>query len=152
MNRLAVGDADGLVALADKKDANHNKAQKVSEWLLKKGYQIVFPNTAILEAITALKRAKNLPDKAHLINRQYQAGAFLIEFVNEEIQQRASLRFEKTISKKNTIFDAIVVETAVELGADYIFSFDGWYSKQGFKLAEVLEKQGHKTVFKYNKL
>ncbi len=136
-NKIAVGDADGLIALADEKDANHNKAQKVSEWLLTKGYQVVFPNTAILEAITALKRAKNLPEKAHLINRQYQTGAFLIEFINEEIQRRASQRFETTISKKNTIFDAVVAETAIELNADYIFSFDSWYSKEGFKLAKM---------------
>ena len=135
MNKLAIGDADGLVALADEKDANHDRAQRVSKWLLDKGYEIIFPNTAILEAITALKRAKNLPEKAHLINRQYKAGAFLVEFINEEIQRRASSRFEKTVSKKNTIFDAIVIEVAVELQADYIFSFDGWYPKEGFKLA-----------------
>lgn len=134
MSNLAIGDADGLVALADEKDANHNKAQRVSKWLLDRGYEIIFPNTAILEAITALKRAKNLPEKAHLINRQYQAGAFLVEFVNEETQRRASTRFETTVSKKNTIFDAVVAEVAVELKADYIFSFDGWYAKEGFHL------------------
>jgi predicted nucleic acid-binding protein len=137
MTKLVVGDADALVALADEKDANHEKAQKIGEWLLSGNYEIVFPNTAILEAITALKRAKNLPDKAQLINKQYQAGAFLVEFVNEEIQQRASIRFDKTHSKKNTIFDAVVAETAIELKADYIFSFDKWYTKEGFNLVEV---------------
>src|SRR5476649_1377964 len=131
MNKLAIGDADGLVALADEADANHSKAQRVSKRLLDEGYEVIFPNTAILEAITALKRAKNLPEKAHLVNRQYQVGAFLVEFVNEKIQQRASRRFETTISKQNTIFDAIVAETAVELKADYIFSFDRWYLKEG---------------------
>ena len=140
MSKLVVGDADVLVALADQKDSNYNKAQKISRWLRAGAYEVVFPNTAILEAITALKRAKNLPEKAHLINRQYQAGAFLIKFVNPDIQLRASLRFEKTISKKNTIFDAIVVETAVEIEADYIFSFDRWYSKEGFKLVEVTKE------------
>lgn len=134
MNKVAVGDADILVALADEKDANHTKAQKMSNWLLDRGYEIVFPNTAILEAITALKRAKDLPEKAHLINRQYQAGAFLVEFVSEEIQRKASIRFEKTISKKNTIFDAIVAEVAVHLKAEYICSFDSWYLKEGFYL------------------
>ena len=133
-NKIAVGDADALIALADEKDANYAKAKKASAWLLTKGYQIVFPNTAILEAITALKRGKNLPEKAHLINRQYQAGAFLVEFVTKEIQNRASERFEGAGSKKNTIFDAIIAETAVELRAKYIFSFDSWYPKEGFPL------------------
>ena len=124
MSKLVVGDADALVALADGKDANHKKAIRISDWLLKKGYEVIFPNTAILEAITALKRGKNLPEKAHILNRQYQDGVFSVEFVTEEIQDRASQRFEKTISKKNTIFDAVVAETAIELNADAIFSFD----------------------------
>src|SRR6266404_4691027 len=131
-NKIAVGDADSLIALAYKEDANHIRAKKSGEWLLSKGYEIIYPNTAILEAITALKRALGLVDEAHLINRQYQAGAFLVEFVSEKIQQQASRRFETTISKKNTIFDAVVAETAVELKAEYIFSFDNWYLKEGF--------------------
>ena len=137
MSKFVVGDADALVALADQKDANHNKALKTSEWLRARAYEVLFPNTAILEAITALKRAKNLPQKAHLINKQYQAEAFLVKFVDAEIQLRASIRFENTVSKKNTIFDAIVAETAIEIEADYIFSFDKWYLKEGFKLAKA---------------
>ncbi len=136
-NKIAVGDADSLVALAYKDDANHTRAQKTGEWLLSLGYEIIYPNTAILEAITALKRSLDLVDEAHLINRQYQAVAFTVEFVDVQIQRRASQRFEKTNSKKNTIFDAIVMETAAKLGADYIFSFDSWYPKEGFILAEV---------------
>lgn len=138
--KIVIGDADSLVALAYQGDANHSRAIKINKWLLSKGYEIVYPNTAILEAITALKRSLNLVDEAHVINRQYQAGAFLVKFVNADIQLRASERFGKTISKKNTIFDAIVAETAVEIEADYIFSFDRWYSKEGFRLVEVAKE------------
>ena len=134
-HKIVVGDADSLIALAYKDDANHAKAKKVGAWLISKGYEVIYPNTAILEAITALKRSMSLVDEAHLINSQYQAGAFLIEFVSEKVQQGASVRFEKAISKKNTIFDAVVAEVAVELEAEYIFSFDSWYVKEGFRLA-----------------
>jgi len=137
VSKVAVGDADSLIALAYKDDANHLRARKTSEWLLATGYEIIYPNTAILETITTLKRALNLPDKAALINKHYQQGAFAIQYVDEKIQLSASQRFSLTISKKNTIFDAVVAETAAELGADYIFSFDGWYSKEGFNLAEA---------------
>lgn len=140
MSKIAVGDADSLIALAYRNDINHVRAQKTSVWLQSRGYEVIYPNTAILEAITALKRSLNLVDEAHLINRQYQAGAFSIEFIDEAIQLRASQRFSHTKSKKNTIFDAVVAETAVELGADYIFSFDSWYPKEGFDLAEVPEE------------
>ncbi len=134
-HKIVVGDADGLIALAYKDDANHTRAKNTTAWLMRNKYEIVYPNTAILESITALKRALNLDSEARLINNQYRSGAFLVEYINAEIQRRASLRFEPTVSKKNTIFDAIVVETAVELKADYIFSFDNWYPKEGFKLA-----------------
>ncbi len=135
MSNIAVGDADGLVALADEKDGNHQKAKKVSEWLLDNDFEVIYPNTAILEAITALKRAKNLLEKAHLINRQYQSGAFTVEFIDEVTQQQASIRFEKTISKKNTIFDCVVIETAIKFNTKVIFSFDDFFIKQEFQLA-----------------
>lgn len=135
MTKIAVGDADALVALADEKDSNHQKAEKVSQWLLNQGYEVIYPNTAILEAITALKRGKNLPEKAHLINNGYLNGAFAVEFISENIQSKASKRFEKTVSKKNIIFDCVVIETAIKLDTKIIFSFDEFFTKQGFKLA-----------------
>lgn len=134
-SKIAVGDADSLVALVDEKDANYQKALRASGWLLSNGFEVVYPNTAILEAITALKRGKNLPEKAHLINRQYQDGAFAVEFIDEVIQRQASIRFEKTVSKKNTIFDCIVIETAIKFNTKVIFSFDNFFTKQEFQLA-----------------
>lgn len=136
MNNIIIGDADSLVALADKDDANHQKAERISEWLLLKGFQVIYPNTAILEAITALSRAKNLPDKAKLISNGYRKGLFSVEYVTWDIQARAGEIFEtKSHSKKNTVFDAIVAATAQTLKTNLIFSFDGWYIKLGFKLA-----------------
>ena len=139
MNKIAVGDADSLIALAYKDDANHARAKRISAWLLSVGYDIIYPNTAILEAITALRRALNLPDKAELINKHYQGGAFMVEYIDEKIQRRASQRFSRTNSKKNTIFDAVVAETAALFEADYIFSFDNWYPREGFDLAKIPE-------------
>ena len=133
-NKIVVGDADSLIALIFKEDANHIRAKEAIDWFLSEQYGIIYPNTAILEAIVALKRSLNLVSEAHLLNEQYLKGDFLVEFINEEIQRKASLRFEKTVSKKNTIFDCLVVEIALDLKADYIFSFDKWYIKEGFNL------------------
>lgn len=139
MSNIVVGDTDSLVALADNNDANHKKAIRISEQLISEDFQIIYPNTAILEAITVLSRTKNLPEKAKLINKQYLKKSFTVEYVNLEIQTRAAEIFEtKSQSKKNTIFDAIVAATARKLEADLIFSFDEWYPKLGFKLATTL--------------
>lgn len=135
MDNIVVGDSDGLIALASRDDFNHQKAVKISTKLARLGKKVYFPNTVIIETITTLKRAKNLPDKAHLINRQYQQGAFNIIYVDQEIQSKASFLFEKAISKQNTFFDAIVATCAEYIGADAIFSFDKWYPKLGYKLA-----------------
>lgn len=133
---IVVGDADSLIALAYKDDAHHKKARQISDRLLAGGYKIIYPNTAILEAITTLKRALNLSEKAIFVNKQYQEGAFNVKYVDEDIQIIASRIFDQTNSKKNTIFDAIVAATAKELDADGIFSFDLWYPKLGFKLVD----------------
>lgn len=137
MNKFIVGDADSLIALAYKDDINHQKARNLAQEILVKGYQIIYPNTAVLEAITTLKRALSLPDKAHLLARQYLQGAFIVEYVDENLQREATNLFDqKAQSKKNTIFDAIVATVAKKTDADAIFSFDEWYSKLGFSSLE----------------
>ncbi|MBI2330446.1 hypothetical protein HYU94_03570 [Candidatus Daviesbacteria bacterium] len=135
MSKIAVGDADSLIALSYRKDANHMKAKKVSEWLARNGFMVVYPNTAILEAITTFKRVLTLSNEAQLLNKQYLSGLFTVEYINGQIQFGASQRFSQFVSKKNTIFDAVVAETASWFGTEYIFSFDSLYPKLGFKLA-----------------
>ena len=105
------------------------------------GITVVFPNTAILEAITALKRSLNKPKEAHFINQQYLQGAYEVEYIDSETQKRAGVIFEKkAVSKKNTIFDAVVAATAEKLATNTIFSFDEWYSKLGFSSVGELSK------------
>lgn len=139
MNKIIVADADALIALAVEKDPHHKNAMLIMDMLTRKTYPIVFPFTVFPEAITTLKRALNMPEKAHLLNRQLGEGVFQIVYPDKDIMNLACKLFEKTVSKKNTLFDAIVLATAKNLHADAIFSFDSWYSKQGFDLIEVGE-------------
>lgn len=140
MNKVVVGDADALIALVLENDPHHKKAIAIVHMLRKQAYTIIFPFSVFPEAITTLKRALNQPQKAHILNRQLKEGIFQIEYPDQEVMIRATTIFEKAVSKKNTLFDAIVAATAEKLEADYIFSFDGWYSKEGFTLIEVLEE------------
>ena len=135
LGKLLVGDADSLIALVFKGDANNPKAEDISRMIAAEGYDLIYPVTALTEAITTLKRSMSLTREAHFLNSQYQKGVFNVQYVDEEIVLSASKIFEKTVSKKNTIFDAIVAATAEKLEADAIFSFDDWYPKLGFKLA-----------------
>ena len=136
--KIAISDADSLIALVHQDDVNHDKAVTISKALSEQGITVIFPNTALIEAITALKRALNLPDKSEFVNKEYQKGAFVVEYINEDIQMLSSKFYEKAVSKRNTAFDAVVAACAEKLEADVIFSFDDWYQKLGFKLAEEL--------------
>lgn len=130
-----VADADALVALLLEEDPHHDKAVSISRMLIKLEATIIYPVTVFPETITYLKRSLNQTEKAHLLNRQYLAGDFQVEYIDEEIMKRASQIFNKAVSKQNTLFDAIVAACAEKLEAEYIFSFDSWYPKLGFKLA-----------------
>ncbi|MBI2599658.1 PIN domain-containing protein [Candidatus Daviesbacteria bacterium] len=137
MSKIVVADADALIALSLEQDPHHNKAVAINRKLMKQETVIIFPVTVFPEVVTTLKRAFNQPKKAHFINKQYLEGNFQVEYINEEIMKKAAEIFDKkAISKQNTLFDAIVAATAEKLEADTIFSFDNWYSKLGFTLAD----------------
>lgn len=136
-NPIVVADADALIALALENDPHHKRAQQITGSLKDKLATIIFPVTVFPEAITSLKRAANQPEKAHLINRQYLAGTFQVEYLSPDIMKRAAEIFDKeAVSKQNTLFDAIVAATAEKLETNAIFSFDNWYSRLGFKLVD----------------
>lgn len=136
VNNIVVADADVLIALALENDPHHQSAVTLSGILVEQQVTVIFPVTVFPEAITTLKRAFNQPEKAHLINKQFQQGVFQTEYIDQEIMIRASQIFNKAVSKQNTLFDAIVAATAETLAADAIFSFDDWYPKLGFKLVK----------------
>ena len=135
MSSIVVADADALIALALEKDPNHRKAIAISTLLLEQNADIIFPVTVFPEAITSLVRAAGQPEKAHLLNRQFQQGAFHVAYITNEVMLRASQIFDDAHSKQNTFFDAIVAATAESLHTDTIFSFDQWYPKLGLTLA-----------------
>ncbi|MBI2405399.1 PIN domain-containing protein [Candidatus Gottesmanbacteria bacterium] len=137
--KAIIGDADSLIALVNIQDAHHAKAQKIAEALLGQGYTIMYPNTAILEAITSLKRKLNLSDKAELLAKQFLQGAFMVIWVDEKIQRRAFELFAaKAQSKQNTVFDCIVAVCVKNISANGVFSFDDWYTKLGIPIAQAL--------------
>ena len=133
-DKVIIGDADVLIASVFDGDAHHDLVKKLNEKIMENNLVLKFPNTAILEAITMLKRVFNQSNFSHELNKDYLDGKYNIVYVDETIQKLASEIFAKEKSKKNTIFDAIVLATAKTLKAAGIFSFDSWYKKQGFRV------------------
>ena len=141
---LIIVDADALVSFTDLSDGNHKKAKQIMQQLATMQSYFLFPTTAVCEAVTVLRSKLNKPEDAKRIVEKLQSGDYPIQVVDQPILNEAAALFNPQASKKNTLFDAVIAAIAKRLSADAIFSFDEWYKKQGFTLAEDLlteEKQ-----------
>ena len=135
---VVVADADSIVAQAYADDINHELTLELGIKLHKQGAHILFPATAIAEAITTLQRKFSEPHLAASTLDLFTEPTIAIEDVDEEIIREAKKLFDPNRSKKNTLFDCIVATQAKKHNADAIFSLDDWYTKLGFKLVSEL--------------
>jgi predicted nucleic acid-binding protein len=131
---IHIGDADGLIAMINTKDAHHERVKAIIQKVTERGEQIIFPSTAITEAITTLQIRLANPKQAGMVAEQVARAALPIIPVDAEILSIAVKFYNPQGSKKNTFFDATVAATATKSGTKTIFSFDGWYKSQGFNL------------------
>lgn len=136
-----VADADALIALVNEADALHQSAVAISQHLVAMNAQVVFPVTAIAEAVTTLQRKLNEPNIVRQVLRLIHRGDLLMCPVSPEVIKEAGSLFNPAGSKQDTLHDAIIAAVAQRLKADAIFSFDGWYKRKGFTLAGELAAQ-----------
>ncbi len=137
-NPVVIVDADAIVAQAYPDDSNHKLATTVSGALNDVNAQVIYPVTAILEATTVLQGRLNSGAMAYGTAVTFTDPNIQIAEINQETLRNALKYFSPTTSKKNTLFDCVVVAVAEEYKADAIFSFDKFYKSKGFKLADEL--------------
>lgn len=141
MNKLRpiiVMDADGIIAQTNLDDVHHLVAARISARLATLDAYIIYPSSAILEAVTHMQRVLNDSlDAFNTVKLLTDSGADVVD-VGGETLKLAIDYFGTKQSKKNTMFDCVVAAVAQEKGADAIFSFDKFYKSQGFKLAGEL--------------
>ncbi len=135
---VVIVDADAIIAQTNPEDMHHEKASAISQNLIKLNAQVVYPATAVVEAATHMQRVLNSTASAHGTAQLMSGADAQIAEVNKETLSAALKYFSPKTSKQNTLFDCIVAATAHEYKADAIFSFDHFYVKSGFKLAEDL--------------
>ncbi len=141
---LVIADADALIAFANPDDIHHHRARVVNQSLDQQGFTILFPTTAIIEAVTTLQRKLTKPQIAAFIVDGVKEGTIATQEVDQDTLIQAVGLFNPLGSKQNTLFDAVVAALAKRLNADAIFSFDEWYRKIGLTLTDDLiaeEKQ-----------
>ena len=135
---IVIIDADAIIAQTNPKDIHHQKATSISQNLNSLNAQIVYPATAVAEAVTHIQRVLNDTAGAYGTIQLIVDENAQVAQVNEDTLANALNFFSPTASKKNTLFDCIVAAVAEEYKADAIFSFDKFYEKKGFRLASDL--------------
>ena len=143
---LVIVDADAIISFVYVGDENHTRAKAIMQQLATYQSSLLFPTTAICEAVTVLRGKLNRPEDASRIVQQFQSGEFPIQAVDQQILADAAALYNPQSSKKNTLFDAVVAALAKQLHADAIFSFDGWYRKIGLTLASDLVAERTKAA------
>lgn len=135
---LIIADADAIVAQANPTDSNHIKASEIAQKLTKLGAAVVYPTTAVVEAVTVMQRVLKSPATAYgtAISFADQAPEVLAEITTDIYVKAVRDWFGSEVSKKHTLFDCIVAAVAKEYDADAIFSFDHFYKSRGFALIE----------------
>src|SRR3989344_9418094 len=134
-----VVDADAIIAQADPNDKHHQTATAISESLVKRNAQVVYPVTAITESNAYMQRVLNSTASAYGTAVIFTDPSVQVAEVNQEVIKSALKYFNPKTSKKNTLFDDIISAIAKEKQADAIFSFDKFYPRNGFKLASDLQ-------------
>jgi predicted nucleic acid-binding protein len=123
-----------LIALLHADDANHTAALQAAQHLAAQEAEVLFPLTAIIEAITVFQRRLSNPTLSDLLTQQVLSGELLVEDVGQDVLHKAVALFDPFGSKQNTLFDAVVATVARKHNSSGIFSFDNWYTQQGFAL------------------
>jgi predicted nucleic acid-binding protein len=137
---LIINDADAIIALVNEDDASHMYAVAISQKLTELNAKVLTPVTAVIEAITALKRVIDRPDLAKVIVDASTSGNIPTIDVPADILPEAITFFNPDGSKKDTMFDAVVATMAKRYKADAIFSFHQGYKKTGIPLILELLK------------
>lgn len=136
---VIVADADAIVAQASPSDNLHNRAVKIAEKLKELNAQILYPATAITEAVTHIQRVLSSGPTAYGTAVSFTDPNVGVVEINQETIENSIKFFSPTTSKKNTLYDCIVAAVAEENRADAIFSFDKFYKRRGFKLTSELK-------------
>ncbi len=138
---IVIVDSDAIVARANLEDTNHHLAIQISKKLAEIGATVIYPSCIIFEFTTTIARKFKDPQMAARILEIFSNPSITIEPVDQSIIQGAVHYYDPKATKKNTTFDAGVAAIADKYQADYIFGFDGFYEKKGFKLAKDLLKK-----------
>src|SRR6266516_244917 len=100
---LVIVDADAIISFVYIDDENHHRAKQLMQQLVVNDVSLLFPTTAICEAITVLRGKLNRPEDAKRILAKFQSGDFPVQAVDHAILTEAGTLFNPNGSKKKSL-------------------------------------------------
>lgn len=132
-------DSDAFVAFVKKDDSNHKKAKQIFEKLQDAPITYVTSDYVFAEVVTVLSQKVNHEAAVAFIkNTKSEDSIFLIERINEKLEDEAIQIFISQTSKNVSFIDCVNKAIIREKQMDGIFSFDDDYKKNGIKLIESI--------------
>ena len=132
-------DADALVALVKINEPNHKRAFTVSEALQKKGCTWYVSPFTIGEVVTVISHKVNQSTAKKVLEELRKQNLNLLSLKDEYVHLTDDW-FNKQNKKGTSYFDcynmALLERYGKQLNA--IFSFDGVYKRNGFKMADEI--------------
>src|SRR5712692_2749301 len=86
---LVIVDADAIISFVYVEDENHIRAKAIMQHLATSQSSLLFPTTAICEAVTVLRGKLNRPEDASRIVQKFQSGDFPVQAVDHAILTEA---------------------------------------------------------------
>ena len=132
-------DADAFVALTKEDDSNHERSRQTFGRLADSPVTFITSNYVFSEVITVLsQRVNHQAAVAFIQNMKSADNIFLIERINNEVEDKALEIFIEQTSKNVSFVDCTNIALIQEKQLDGIFSFDEDYKKNGIQLVESL--------------
>jgi len=138
MVKTVVVDSDAIFALYNPNDPLNTRSTKTFEQLIAQGYRLIYPTSVLFEIVSLFQRVLPAPTVTTKLVEIIKEGQMLIAVVDIDILRQSATLFDPAGSKKNTLIDCSVVAIAKKIKADGVFAYDGFYTKQGLRLADNL--------------
>lgn len=138
MTKKLVIDSDAIYAVYNHNDPLHSKAVKTLEALNNNHFQLIYPTSVIFEVVSLFQRVLSSSVATTNFIEMIKDKKLLIHAIDHELLKESTTLFKPAGSKKNTLVDCSVAAVTKKIKADGVFSYDGFYTKQGLRLAEDL--------------
>jgi len=133
-------DTDALLGIFRPSDSHHETSLVLLDKLLQRNDEIFLLSTTLAEfALLASSRIGTKETKRSI--KRIMASEYSTLDITEEVTAKTVELYYTQTSKEESLFDCYIMVAAKKIPADYIFSFDKGYEKNGFVLAkDILEE------------